>query len=463
MKWIKDFNKFRKINESNASNNSNYIKMICVSMVLLNNEFLDNLLDRGIKNRYVENSNVFITDLKNLLLAKNRLVIGKFVDDKWMISDNTSLINKIFDNINFNIETDWNVLKDSRNIARNIIDKLIVNEKLNSDDISYVYLNLDIEKEQDEDIILETKDGNQYGFIINKDLSTSKTSSFNVLLDDLIGNESERLFGEEYIDKWNLLTTNWVDLIYKNSVKSVQRNIEKFININDIDKITYFDYFNISNKDPKFKYLGEYFKEYDKNITKFSDLMIEIWKNKETSFMNPQRISEKWAETKIVILNSKILENLITTSMKKTNLDEIEVLEDGWKLSNGKLKMKLFKMIVEKMGCLERPLYYLGKKGDSFNLVPSRVFFRENYDDFDIKFDYHVNFKLSNEEDKNDFCIRIELDMDKTKLIDLSIFVKITSEMSGKLSSKYKFDIGDDFNYKILQKSNNDNEESEEM
>ena len=36
--------------------------------------------------------------------------------------------------------------------------------------------------------------------------------------------------------------------------------------------------------------------------------------------------------------------------MKKTNLDEIEVLEDGWKLSNGKLKMKLFKMIVEKMG-----------------------------------------------------------------------------------------------------------------
>jgi hypothetical protein len=338
-----------------------------------------------------------------------------------------------------------------------------VNEKLNSDDISYVYLNLDIEKEQDEDIILETKDGNQYGFIINKDLSTSKTSSFNVLLDDLIGNESERLFGEEYIDKWNLLTTNWVDLIYKNSVKSVQRNIEKFININDIDKITYFDYFNISNKDPKFKYLGEYFKEYDKNITKFSDLMIEIWKNKETSFMNPQRISEKWAETKIVILNSKILENLITTSMKKTNLDEIEVLEDGWKLSNGKLKMKLFKMIVEKMGCLERPLYYLGKKGDSFNLVPSRVFFRENYDDFDIKFDYHVNFKLSNEEDKNDFCIRIELDMDKTKLIDLSIFVKITSEMSGKLSSKYKFDIGDDFNYKILQKSNNDNEESEEM
>jgi hypothetical protein len=122
MKWIKDFNKFRKINESNASNNSNYIKMICVSMVLLNNEFLDNLLDRGIKNRYVENSNVFITDLKNLLLAKNRLVIGKFVDDKWMISDNTSLINKIFDNINFNIETDWNVLKDSRNIARNIID-----------------------------------------------------------------------------------------------------------------------------------------------------------------------------------------------------------------------------------------------------------------------------------------------------------------------------------------------------
>ena len=51
-------------------------------MVLLNNDFLDNILDRGLKARYSENSQIFLTDLKNLLLAKNRLNLGNFVDGK---------------------------------------------------------------------------------------------------------------------------------------------------------------------------------------------------------------------------------------------------------------------------------------------------------------------------------------------------------------------------------------------
>ena len=45
MKWLKDYQLFK---ESKNYSNKNLITEICVSMVLLNNEFLDNILDRGL-------------------------------------------------------------------------------------------------------------------------------------------------------------------------------------------------------------------------------------------------------------------------------------------------------------------------------------------------------------------------------------------------------------------------------
>ncbi len=105
------------------------------------------------------------------------------------------------------------------------------------------------------------------------------------------------------------------------------------------------------------------------------------------------------------------------------------------------------------MGCLERPVYFLGQNGNIFNLVPSRDFFRKHYDDLSIKFDYHVNFTVSEEEENNDFKIKIKLELDEQTLIDMFIIVKFSSgEMSGKLSSKYKFEIADNFNYLISKK-----------
>jgi hypothetical protein len=158
-------------------------------------------------------------------------------------------------------------------------------------------------------------------------------------------------------------------------------------------------------------------------------------------------------ETKIVILNSKILENLLTSSLKANFKDDIQKLDDGFKLSSGTIKMKLLKTIIEKMGCLERPIYFLGNNGNIFNLVPSREFFRTHYDNINVKFDYHVNFKVSDEEDNNDFTIRLNLEMDEQKLIDMSVIVKFTSgEMSGKLSAKYKFELSPNFNYLISKK-----------
>ena len=131
----------------------------------------------------------------------------------------------------------------------------------------------------------------------------------------------EKLYSDEYMPRWNKLTQEWVKLLYENADKPIQRHIEKFIDPRRIDTMGYFEYFDIRHQDPKFKHLGEFIEEFDKNILKFSDLLNEVWKHRENCFMDIQRVEKEWYETKIVILNSKILENLLTTSLK-TNFPE---------------------------------------------------------------------------------------------------------------------------------------------
>lgn len=450
MKWVKKYTYFKESIQSNKIKSKDIIKNICTAMVLLNNEFLDPLLDKGLRARYNEDSNVFTTDLKNLLLAKNRLNLGRFENDKCVTDDNTPLINSIFSQLEFDIEKDWKLLIDSRNTARNIIDKMLSDEKLDSDDIKSIYLILQKDDDNKEDIVIETNDDKQYSFYLNKNLSTSKTASFNLFADDLIGENTDKLFKEEYLPKWNKLTQQWVKVIYENATKKVQKMIENFIDPRRIDDLQYFEYFDIRHKDPKYKYLGEFISDFDKNILKFPDLMNEIWKNKETCITDPERVTKDWYEIKIVILNSKILENLLTTSLKTNNADDIKKINNGWKMASGTVKMKLFKNLVEKMDCLEKPVYYLGKNGDVFNLVPSRDFFRKNYDNLNMYFDYHVNFTVSEEEENNDFKVKLRLDLEDNNLIDMFIIVKFSGgEMSGKLSATYKFKLADNFNYLI--------------
>ena len=454
MRYLRNYKLFKEAKSENYSN-KNIIHEICVSMLLLNNSFLDSLLDRGLKARYSENSEVFLTDLKNLLLSKNRLHLGKFVDNKCVVDDEVSKVNGLFDSVDFSIEEDWDKLVNARITARNIIDKIIPDEKLDSERIKAIYW-IGPNKTDDfkEDIVLETLDGKQFSFYLNKNISNQKSASFNLFADDLIGADIDKLYKEEYLPKWDKLTQEWIRILYENSNKNIQQHIEKFIDTKRIDSIGYFEYYDIRHKDPKFKHLGEFIQEFNKNILKFSDLMSEIWKMKDNCFMDAERVKKEWMDTKIVILYSKILENLLTNSLKTNHPEDIQKLDDEWKLSGGTIKMKLFKTLVEKMGCLERPVYFLGNNGNIFNMVPSREFFRKNYDDLNIKFDYHVNFNVNEEdEEMNDFNIKLKLDMDDSTLIDMNILVKFSSgEMSGKLSSKYKFDLADNFNYLISKK-----------
>ena len=459
MKWLRDYKLFKEARQEKVSY-KNLVGEICTAMVLLNNEFLDNILDRGLKARYSENSEIFITDLKNLLLAKNRLNLGKFDGDTCVADDEISKANIVFETIEFDIEKDWDKLVSARTTARNIIDKLLPDNKLDSDEIKNIFwIGPNKDSDHQEDIVVELNDGKQFSFYLNKNLATQKTASFSLFADDLIGADIDRLYKEDYLSKWDKLTQEWIRLIYENANKNIQQHIEKFIDAKRIDTIGYFEYFDIRHKDPKFKHLGEFIQEFDKNILKFSDLLSEIWKSKDNCFMDTERVVKEWMEIKIVILNSKILENLLTSSLKSNHADDIEKVEGDWKLAGGTVKMKLFKTLVEKMGCLERPVYFLGKSGDVFNMAPSREFFREHYDNLNIKFDYHVNFEVNEDEEMNDFLIRIKLELDDNTLVDMQVIVKFaSSEMSGKLSAKYKFDIADNFNYLISKKQSRDQE-----
>jgi hypothetical protein len=168
--------------------------------------------------------------------------------------------------------------------------------------------------------------------------------------------------------------------------------------------------------------------------------------------MDPERVSKEWYESKIIILNSKIFENLITSSLKDMSGDDITMGDNGFKIANGRVKMKFFKAIVNKLGCTERNTYYINSKGDNFTMLPMRDFFRKYYDDILLQFDYHVKFVVSEDEDMNDFTIKLNLDLKGEKLLDLKIIMKYASgEMSGKLSAKYKFNLSDRFNYQIAK------------
>jgi len=465
MKWIRNYKLFKEAIVPQVDTqvekqvkpvytNKNLIHEICVSMVLINNSFLDNLLDRGMKARYSEDSSIFLTDLKNLLLAKNRLVLGMFDGERCVEDSDLGKVNSAFESVEFSIERDWEKLSGARTTARNIIDKLIADSKLESDEIERIYwIGPNKDKEHMEDIVIELNDGSQFSMLLNKNLSTQKTASFNSFTDDLIGDNTGKLFSDEYLPHWNKMTQEWVKNIYENANNNIQKHIEKFIDPRRIDTLGYFEYFDIRHQDPKFKHLGELMPEFDKNILKLSDLMTEIWKKADECFMDSDMVKAHWSETKIVLLNSSILENLFTTSLRTEYPEDIIKGEDGYKTAEGTVKMKLFKALVEKMGCLERPVYYLGSNGNVFNVVPSRAFFRENYDNMTLKFDYHVKFEVNEDEDMNDFPMKIKIELDGDTLIELLIAIKFGGgEMSGKLSAKYRFDLTDDFNYQVSKR-----------
>ena len=423
------------------------------AMVLLNNSFLDNILDRGLRARYSDNTDVFLNDLKHLLTSSNRLHLGKFVNNRCVEDTEFGNVNKIFDTLKFEIDEDWKKLVDARNTARNIIDKMIPEDKLTQEMIQAIYwIGPNKTEDYEEDIVIDLKDGRQFSFFLNKNVTLYKTASFNKFCDELIGVEFEKLYGPFYIDKWNQLTRRWIEIVYNNCTKQMQYHIEKFIDPTKLNMIHYFLYFDIKHRDPRYKNLGEYIKELDDNFLDFSHLMSAIWKNRELCFKEPEKAFNEWMEVKILILNSKILEHILTESLTKNSIGDIKKLDDGLKSAEGRVKMKLIKTIVQKLGCKDRNIFYLGNNGNIMNLIPTIAFWKEGYEHLKVRFDYHVELTIKKEERKNDFQIKIIVELEDKELMNCEVGVNFgrSGEMTSHLSARYKFGFASNFN-EILQ------------
>lgn len=447
---MKHIKKYEIYNESlnSKKGNSNLVSTLCVSMLLINPEFLDNVLDKGLKARYTENSSVFLNDLRNLLFANNRLRLGIFNDGRCIIDEEVSKINQEFTEYtsDFDIEKDWNKLLIARKTSRNIQEKLLESEKLTPEMISYVFwLGPNKTHDNNMDIVIELTDGRQFPIYVNKKINVSKTQSFNTFADILIGGHVSRLYSEEYMPKWNKLTQEWIRIIYENANKNIQLQIEKFIDPSRMNSITYFKYYDIKHSSREFQHLGEYMEEFNKNILKFSDLMSEIYKCGEDCFENFDEVEKEWTELKTFILHSKIIEHLYTESFKELSEGDTE---DGKYMNAGDdMKMRLLKLFVEMLNIGENEVYYFGNSGNEFSKLPGRQFFRDMYSKIDVKYDYHVDLTdIELDEDKNgDFTIRYDLNGEPLARINL-INSWSGGEMSGNLSIKMSLDLNKEFN-----------------
>jgi hypothetical protein len=442
-RYIKNLELFLESNKPKP--NTSLITDICVSMLLINPNFLDQILDRGNRTRYLHNNNVFLNDLKNLVLGKNRLKLGIRQDKKYVEEENLGKINSYFNehSQDFNMEDDYSKLVKARDIARNIQDKLINNQKLEPSMVRSVFwIAPNKDRFVKEDIVLETTDGRQYPLVINSKLNLTKTQSFNTFLDLMLDQQSDNLFTDEYLGRWDKLTQQWFNLIYRNVKNEYKLMIDEFIDASRGDSLTYFDFFDITIKDPEYKILGKYFPRLGKNYKELSKLLSDIWKEK-VAFDNFEETEKEWNELKKIILNSKIIEHIIINSLSNLIDGEVEKTEEGYVIAEDKVKMRLLRVLVNLMNVEDIDVYYCGKT--DFYHIPSRKWFRENYDRLHVEYDYHQKLM-----EDNDSQFRIKVELDNRPLMEMELFTGFSGgEMSGKLNTKMKVKYESDFNYKI--------------
>lgn len=446
MRFIKNYQLFKE-SLDNKKGNDYIISDLCIAMLLLNPNFLDKLLDRGDKARYTEDSNVFLNDLKNFLFGNNRLNLGRFEDGKCVIDSEVSRINNEYNSTNFDIERDWSKLVNARIIARNIQDTLLGGDKLVPEFIKYIFwIGPNKTKYNREDIVIETTDGIQYPIYINKKVNFNKTSSFNSIAETLLRGYENQVYNG-YIKEWDTLTREWVKIIYENANQNIRLQIEKFIDQDDIESLNLAAIQSLKQKNSNFQFIGEYFKEFDKYILTFAELLNEIYKNASFCFKDPKDVINKWESAKLLILNSNILEHLHTEVINSfLGNTPVEKLEDGFIKADGKLKKRFIKTIVDMIGSTEKANYFVTT--NSLLRMPERDFFRNNTDNFELEYYFHTELTPDENIDNNTFNFSIRMKLNNEKFIDVIMATKMSGgEMSGKLSTKTSIDFSDKINF----------------
>lgn len=444
-KYIQDLEAFFEAKQSKG--NMNLVTDICTAMVLINPNFLDNILLKGQRTRYIHNTSVFVNDLKNLIFMNNKLRLGKRGKRKFVEDDDLGKVNRFFNEYSqeFDMEKDWTKLNTARDIAHTISKQILVDQQLEPSMVRTVFwLAPNKESGQKEDLVLELTDGRQFPLVINSKMNLSKTQSFNTMIDLMLDQQADKLFTDQYLERWDKLTQEWFRLVYKNATHDMKLIIDQFIDASRGDSLTYFEYFDITVQDPKFQHLGLYVPALNKNYKELSKLLSDIWKD-ESGIENFIEVEKEWTELKKVVLNSKIIEHLIIDSLNNLVKSEEDIVEteDNYIIANNKVKMRLMRVLINLMGVDHIDHYYCTK--EEVYHVPSRQWFREKYEDITVEYDYHQRFS-----EDNDSQFRIKLKLRDKSLLTMELFTGFSGgEMSGKLNTKMKVQYVSDWNDKI--------------
>lgn len=420
--------------EQKQLSNNTLIKSICVGMLLINPEFLDNVLDKGIKGRYTNNTNAFISDLKLMVTGKNRLSYGKLENNTLEEVNDIGEVNSIFDKYSseFDIEKNWSMLKLSRDLAKTIQDKLLFGERLTPDMIEKVYwLN------SDSDINLSIKTKIDTHFISFKSKTTSKSKSFNTIIDIILGDIKETIYSTKYSKLWDSLTRGWVKTIYESLLPEYKVLFDDFFDYSRVDSVTYDNFYDLEIQDKNHKRLGKFYPSLGKNYKHLHKLLSDLFKKQE-AFKSHNEFLNKWNEIKKELLYSRILEDIMLVAIERLMSLE-EKGDDSMMVATETLKMRLLKLLVELLGSNSVGVHYI--KRDEVIYIPSKKWFRSNFSNLKLSFDFHTKFS---KEDKN---FKIRLSYKGQRLLSLNMDTNFSGgEMSGNLSTKYNIDFSNEFN-----------------
>ena len=426
--------KYELFFEGKQMSNNNLIKSICVGMLLINPEFLDKILDKGIKGRYINNTTTFISDLKLMVTSKNRLSYGKLENNTIDEITDIAEINSTFDKYSsdFDIEKNWSMLKLSRELARTIQDKLLFGERLTPDMIERVYW---INEGSDINLAIKTKV--DIHFISFKSKTTTKSKSFNTIIDIVLGDIKKTIYSTKYSKLWDSLTRGWVKTMYENLLPEYKVLFDDFFDYSRVDSITYDNFYDIEIQDKNHKRLGKFYPSLGKNYKQLHKLLSDLFKTQE-AFKNYNEFLNKWNEIKKELLYSRILEDVMLVAIERLMpLEEKE--DDSMIIATETLKMRLLKLLVELLGSDSVGVHYV--KRDEIVYIPSKKWFRSNFDNLKLSFDFHTKFTT---EDKN---FKIRLVYKGKRLLSLNMDTNFSGgEMSGNLSTKYSIDFANDFN-----------------
>lgn len=255
------------LKENNLTNVQVY--QLCTAMCLLNKDFLKPLLSGGLEKRYNLHPNVFLNDLKNILLdPKTKIKLGKKIDGVYTIEeDQASKMSKILQSTDFQPSKDWNWLTKAENAAENILKNANIKE---------VYWT----PEEKCDMVTKT-DAASVRIFLGKSLMKKYDAT------ELFA----KLFTKD-IDLTPLmdhLTSIWCSLLLQ-----LPENFKKYLYVWDFkENLTWKEFINLYSEKhlgeeiPELRFRYKKFSHFSKDVIAYTPILMSEWKmKKEKAFQD---------------------------------------------------------------------------------------------------------------------------------------------------------------------------------